>query len=154
MPTIQELIDELTPIVVKVGLELDELKLSKAGKYRVLEVALDGDAVDLDQVANASREISAYLDESDLMGAQPYTLEVTTRGVDRPLTKEIHWQRNIGRLVEVVIAEKKHVGRIKGISGSNVEIDVNGETKQFELNQISQALIQVEFSKRESSEQD
>jgi ribosome maturation factor RimP len=153
MPTIQELIEKLTPVVAEVGLELDDLNLSKAGKYSVLEIALDADSVDLDKVAEASRVISNYLDETDVMGNKPYTLEVTTRGVDRPLTKPVHWRRNIGRLVEVVSPEGTTLGRIKNLVDQTVTLDVNGKTVDFDLNVLSDAKIQVEFSRREVEEQ-
>jgi ribosome maturation factor RimP len=153
MPTIQDLIEKLTPVVAEVGLELDDLNLSKAGKYSVLEIALDGDSVDLDKVAEASRIISNYLDETDVMGNKPYTLEVTTRGVDRPLTKPVHWRRNTGRLVEVVLPEGTTLGRIKNLADQTVTLDVNGKIVEFDISVFSDAKIQVEFSRREVEEQ-
>jgi ribosome maturation factor RimP len=140
-------------VVAEVGLELDDLNLSKAGKYSVLEIALDGDSVDLDKVAEASRIISNYLDETDVMGNKPYTLEVTTRGVDRPLTKPVHWRRNTGRLVEVVLPEGTTLGRIKDLADQTVTLDVNGKIVEFDISVFSDAKIQVEFSRREVEEQ-
>ena len=61
----------------------------------MLRVAVDKDGgVTLDDVADATREVNRVLDGSDVMGEQPYTLEVTSRGVDRPLTLPRHWRRN------------------------------------------------------------
>ena len=78
--------------------------MTPAGKRRVLRVAVDKDGgVTLDDVAAATREVSRVLDESDVMGEQPYTLEVTSRGVDRPLTLPRHWRRNLDRLVKVTL---------------------------------------------------
>lgn len=148
------LTDQLSPVVTEVGLELDELKLSKAGKYRVLEIAIDGDSVDLDKIAEVSRAISAYLDESNLMGEQPYTLEVTTRGVDRPLVKPAHWQRNVGRLVKVAGDAIDATGRIKSFNNPRVTLEINGKEKDVDINSINKAVIQVEFKKNQSSEQD
>ena len=83
-------------------LDVEAVELTPAGKRRVLRVAVDGDdGVTLDDVADATREVSEVLDASDVMGEQPYTLEVTSRGVDRPLTLPRHWRRNADRLVKV-----------------------------------------------------
>ncbi len=143
--TIAELIENLTPVVAEVGLELDDLKLSKAGKYRVLEIAVDGDEINLDLVAEASRAISEYLDNSSLMGEQAYTLEVTTRGVDRPLTKPQHWSRNIGRLVKVSGTGITETGRIKSVNFPDVTLEVNGKDLVINAFEISSAIVQVEF---------
>ena len=71
------------------------MEITPAGKRRILRIAVDKDGgVTLDDVAEATREISRVLDASDAMGEQPYTLEVTSRGVDRPLTLPRHWRRN------------------------------------------------------------
>ena len=76
--------------------------ITPAGKRRILRIAVDKDGgVTLDEVAEATREVNRVLDESDVMGEQPYTLEVTSRGVDRPLTLPRHWRRNADRLVKV-----------------------------------------------------
>ena len=78
-----ELIDPLSAL----GMDVEAVEITPAGKRRVLRVAVDKDGgVTLDDVADATREVSRVIDESDVMGEQPYTLEVTSRGVDRPLT--------------------------------------------------------------------
>lgn len=152
MASVSELTQSLTPIVESVGLELDELKLSKAGKYRVLEIAVDGDEIDLDKVADASRAISAYLDETDLMGEQQYTLEVATRGIDSPLTKPAHWRRNIGRLVAVAGDAINEVGRIKEFVDPMVTLEIKGKAREVDFNTINKAVIQVEFKKLDDGE--
>lgn len=151
---IDELTDLLTPVVAQVGLELDELKLSKAGKYRVLEIAIDGDAVDLDKIAEVSRALSAFLDDSTVMGETPYTLEVTTRGIDRPLVKPVHWQRNVGRLVKVAGDAIDVTGRIKSFTNPNVTLEINGQEKEVDINSVNKAVIQVEFKKLNKQEQE
>ncbi|UYM04479.1 ribosome maturation factor RimP [Solicola gregarius] len=86
----------------ELGLDLEAVELTPAGRRRVLRVAVDQDGgVTLDDIADATKEISTMLDASDLMGEQPYTLEVTSRGTDRPLTLPRHWRRNVDRLVRV-----------------------------------------------------
>ena len=88
------------------GLDLEAVDITPAGKRRILRVAVDKDGgVTLDEVAEATREVDRVLDDSDVMGEQPYTLEVTSRGVDRPLTLPRHWRRNADRLVKVTFAD-------------------------------------------------
>ena len=86
---------ELDDPLRALGLDIEAVEITPAGKRRILRVAVDKDGgVTLDDVAEATREVNRVLDESDVMGEQPYTLEVTSRGVDRPLTLPRHWRRN------------------------------------------------------------
>ena len=105
-----ELVDPLSVM----GLDVEAVEVTPAGKRRVLRVAVDKDGgVTLDDVADATREVSRVLDDSDVMGEMPYTLEVTSRGVDRPLTLPRHWRRNEDRLVKATLADGSEVtGRI------------------------------------------
>ena len=106
--------DVLSGPLAATGLDDEAVELSQAGKRRVLRVAVDKDGgVTLDDVADATREVSRVLDESDVMGEQPYTLEVTSRGTDRPLVLPRHWRRNRGRLVKVALSDgETFTGRI------------------------------------------
>jgi ribosome maturation factor RimP len=150
-----ELSAELEPVVAQFGLDLDELRLTKAGKRRVLEVVLDGDnGVDLDVVAAVSRAISEHLDESTIMGQLPYLLEVGSRGVGRPLTKAAHWSRNIGRLVHVVGDAIDVTGRIVAFDDPQVTLDVVGTEKVFDFSTISRAMIEVEFNRKAADDID
>ena len=105
-----ELVDPLSAL----GFDVEAVEVTPAGKRRVLRVAVDKDGgVTLDDVADATREVSRVLDESDVMGELPYTLEVTSRGVDRPLTLPRHWRRNADRLAKVTLTDGTTVtGRI------------------------------------------
>lgn len=141
-----QLSEELTPVIAQLNLELDALSVTRSGKYRVLEIALDGDQVDLDTISSATKRISEFLDDSNLMGEQQYTLEVTTRGIDRPLAKPAHWQRNVGRLVEIKSDAFSGIGRIKNFLDPVVTIEVKNQTLEINTSQISQAVVQVEFS--------
>ena len=81
--------------LASLGLDLEAIELSKAGKRSVLRVAVDQDGgVTLDDVADATKKISELLDSSDVMGNPPYALEVSSPGVGRPLTLPRHWRRN------------------------------------------------------------
>nr|WP_246316005.1 hypothetical protein [Kineococcus aurantiacus] len=92
------------------SLVLDGVDVSAAGRRRVVRVVVDGAGdepgeIDLDAVAAASTAVSQALDESDVLGDAPYTLEVTSPGVERPLTTPRHWSRARGRLVRAVLAD-------------------------------------------------
>ena len=132
------------------GLDVEAVELTPAGKRRVLRVAVDKDGgVTLDDVADATREVGRVLDDSDVMGEQPYTLEVTSRGVDRPLTLPRHWRRNADRLVKVTLTDgTTHVGRITASDDEAVTLDVDGTAREVAYANVAKALVQVEFTRR------
>src|SRR5499427_6986895 len=95
----------LEPIVRAAGMDLESVRVGSAGRRRLLRVVVDGDGgVSLDDIALVSREVSARLDATGAMGEAPYTLEVSSPGVDRPLTQPRHWRRAVGRLVRLPLA--------------------------------------------------
>jgi ribosome maturation factor RimP len=143
----------LTDPLSAVGLDLEAVDLTPAGKRRLLRVAVDKDGgVTLDDIAEATKEVSRLLDESDVMGEQPYTLEVTSPGVDRPLTQPRHWRRNTGRLVKVSLRDGRAVtGRITSSDDATASLDVEGTgTEQVALADVAKAKVQVEFNRKES----
>ena len=143
-----ELIDPLSVM----GLDVEAVEVTPAGKRRVLRVAVDKDGgVTLDDVADATREVSRVLDDSDVMGEMPYTLEVTSRGVDRPLTLPRHWRRNEDRLVKATLADGSEVtGRITGSDDTAVTLDVDGKQRAVAYADIAKALVQIEFNRPKS----
>jgi len=145
---------EITDPLATLGLDVEAVELSSAGKRSVLRIAVDQDGgVTLDDVAVATKEISALLDASDVMGEQPYTLEVTSRGVDRPLSLPRHWRRNEARLVKATLVEGGEVtGRIGESDDEGVTLDVDGETRRVLYADLAKARIQIEFNRR--SEED
>lgn len=148
MVTASELIALLTPVVNSFSLDLDDISISKSGNQRILDVTIDSDAgVNLDEVAEVSRAISEELDASNAMGEQPYLLEVGTRGVSSPLTKPVHWARNIGRLVNVAGDAINATGRITAFSDPDVTLDIGGKLRTLNIAGISRAHIEVEFKK-------
>ncbi|NEA21401.1 ribosome maturation factor RimP [Actinomadura bangladeshensis] len=123
---IAELTRLLAPAVGAAGLDLEEVDVRPAGRRRLVKIVVDGDGgVDLDAVARVSEAASRLLDESDVMGTSPYVLEVTSPGVDRPLTEPRHWRRAVGRLVVAPLAEGGQIeGRVVAADDEAVEIDV------------------------------
>lgn len=146
------------PILAEHGLELDELAITPMGKRKVLRITVDGDGNDgkgplLDDISAASRRLSAALDGSDAVGNAPYTLEVSSRGVSKPLTEVKHYRRNAGRLVKLILAESEVTGRIVEATGDDVRIDVEGQEQSFALDEIRKAVVQVEMSKNRRNEE-
>ncbi len=140
----------LTEPLGALGLDVEAVEITPAGKRRVLRVAVDKDGgVTLDDVADATREVNRVLDESDVMGEQPYTLEVTSRGVDRPLTLPRHWRRNAGRLVKVTREDGSAVtGRILEAGEESVALEVTGRRTDLPYSGVRKALVQVEFNRK------
>ncbi len=130
-----------------VGFDLEGVELSNVGKRRLLRVAVDKDAgVTMDDIAEATREVGRVLDDSEVMGERAYTLEVSSRGVDRPLTLPRHWRRNHGRRVEVRRTDREPVvGRIVGADDRSARLDVDGDEHQVGFDEVTKALVQVEF---------
>ena len=135
------------------GFDLEAVELSAAGKRSILRIAVDKDGgVTMDDVAAATRAISGVLDESPLMGEQAYTLEVTSRGVDRPLTLPRHWRRNADRLVKASLIDGSEgaevVGRIRTSDDEGVTLAVDGQDRRLAYADISKAKIQIEFNRK------
>ena len=141
---------ELADPLAALDLDIEAVELTPAGKRRVLRVAVDKDGgVTLDDVAEATRVVSGVLDSSDALGEHPYTLEVTSRGVDRPLTLPRHWRRNLDRLVTVTVGDGDRVtGRIGASDDAGVTLEVAGKSRRLEYAEIAKALVQIEFSPR------
>jgi len=143
----------LPPILAQFGLELEAVEIIPAGKRRLLRVVVDGDGPDgtgplLDDIAEASKAASAALDREDVTGPAAYTLEVTSRGVSRPLEQPRHWRRNAGRLVAVRLAEGDTItGRIVSSTEESVRLEVNGNAQDVRFADVDRALIQVELNR-------
>ncbi|HEY9275612.1 MAG: hypothetical protein RLY74_275 [Actinomycetota bacterium] len=149
MPDIDELTLLLNPVVALTGYILEEIKISSNGKRKHLTVIIDGVErnPNLDEVAGISRAISEELDRVSVLGDQPFTLEVTTPGIERPLTLPRHWVKNIGRMVEILLQDDKRiVGRINAIENDKVKID----QVLIHFNEIKSAKIQIEFNRKEA----
>jgi ribosome maturation factor RimP len=145
----------LTEPLAATGLDVEAIDLTPAGKRRLLRVAVDKDGgVTLDDIAEATKEVSRVLDGpegSDAMGEQPYTLEVTSPGTDRPLTHPRHWRRNQGRLVKATLADGRTVtGRITDSDDTRAVLDVDGNRDEVAFVDVKKAKIQIEFNRKES----
>jgi ribosome maturation factor RimP len=132
----------VSPVVEHAGFDLEDLVVRPVGRRNVVRVVVDRDGgVDLDAIADVSRLVSDALDGSDAMGAGAYTLEVTSPGVDRPLTEPRHWRRAVGRLV----ATPAVTGRVVAADDEGVILDVDGTQKQLSYDEAVPGHVQVEF---------
>lgn len=136
--------------VNQLGLDLEHLDIRQSGKNRLVRVAVDTDGgVGIDAIADATRELSAALDADGAMGEQPYTLEVTSRGVDKPLTLPRHWRRNADRLVHAKMHDGSVVeGRIGTSDDEGVDIVTKAATRRIEFADVDAAHIQIELNPR------
>ena len=96
MSLVNNLLELLAPAVTQAGFVLEEITVAPVGKRRLIAVVIDCDDRNpsLDEVTVVSKEVSAILDNYSQMGEMPFTLEVTTPGIDRPLTLSRHWKKN------------------------------------------------------------
>jgi ribosome maturation factor RimP len=152
----KRLAELIEPVAAAAGLDLESVRMSVAGKRRLLRIVVDGDhGVSLDDAADVSREISAMLDEANALGEVPYTLEVSSPGVDRPLTEPRHWRRGVGRLVKVKVAGEGTVeGRILAADADGVTLELAKGERRFELGELGAGAIQIEFGRIPDAELD
>jgi ribosome maturation factor RimP len=145
--------DVIRPVIAAAGMDLESVRVTAAGRRRLLRVVVDSDqGVSLDDAATISRELSAALDTVAVMGDFPYTLEVSSPGVDRPLTDQRHWRRAVGRLVQVAVTDSGGTrpvsGRVAAADADGVTLDVEGDPKtrrRFPYAVLGPGAIKVEF---------
>jgi ribosome maturation factor RimP len=145
----------VTPAVQAQGFFLEDVHLVSPGKHRIVTCIVDGEsALNLDQVTTISRVISELLDEAPFMGETPFTLEVTSPGVDRPLTKPRHFVKNHDRLLKVIKNNGDVVtGRITASSELDVTLLVETKKESSEVvvpySDIKRATVEIEFNRKD-----
>lgn len=140
------------PVVAAAGYDLEELAVVRMGRRYVVRVTIDRDGgVLLDDVADIARGISGALDEAESASGEfiagEYQLEVSSPGVDRPLTLPRHWRRSIGRLVKVKADGHTVVGRVTAASDDSVTLDVDGTEREVAYDVLGRGRVEVEFSR-------
>ena len=149
----------VTAVTAAAGYDMEELLVRSAGRRRVVRVVIDSDhGVSLDEAASISRSISERLDESgeqDPAGSEPYTLEVTSPGIGRPLTLPRHFRRARTRLVALVTTDGKPItGHVLAATDTAVTLIVPARKgvgtgiKQIDVPfaDIERAKVEVEFN--------
>jgi ribosome maturation factor RimP len=153
---LKDQISELvTPAVSDLGFYLEDVHVATPGNHRIVTCIVDGDAsLNLDQVTSVSRVISELLDEAAFMGETPFTLEVTSPGVDRPLTQPRHFAKNVDRLLKVIKLDGSEVtGRILSNTDHDVTLTVLIKKESTEqtvlLSDIKRAVVEIEFNRKD-----
>ncbi|GAB2919140.1 ribosome maturation factor RimP [Micromonospora polyrhachis] len=158
----------IEPVVNAAGYDLEDVSVTRAGRRHVVRVIVDGDGgVSLDAVAEVSRAVSAALDTAEETGgdlvAGEYQLEVSSPGVDRPLTLPRHWRRNVGRLVKVTArgaggvpgqraadqpsTDRQITARVIAADDDRVVFDLDGQQDEWTYPDLGPGRVQVEFSR-------
>ena len=164
LPEPADLARVLEPVVRAAGMDLESVRVSPAGRRRLLKLVVDADGgVGLDAIAEVSREVSVRLDGSGAMGEVPYTLEVSSPGVDRPLIEPRHWRRAQGRLVSAPLAaaggdDQGRTGRPPTLQGrilvagdASVTLDIDGDQVELDYAELGPAQVQVEFGRADGA---
>lgn len=156
-PTADKITELISPTLASYDLDLEGVKITKAGAKSVVAIAVDRDTrPDLDLLEVVSNDISATLDSAEERGdvsfGPGYNLEVSTPGVDMPLTKPRHWQRNQGRKVAITTDGAKEFARIGALNDATdtvILVTRNGKklaVSELELANDHLAVVEIEFS--------
>ncbi|MFI9643036.1 ribosome maturation factor RimP [Micromonospora sp. NPDC051925] len=152
--------DVIAPVVAEAGYDLEDVSVSRAGRRHVVRVIVDADGgINLDAVADVSRVVSAALDAAEESGgdivAGEYQLEVSSPGVDRPLTLPRHWRRNAGRLVKVTVraerpdaqpaVDRQVTGRVVTADDERVVLETESGRVEHRYAELGPGRVQVEF---------
>ena len=139
----EEISAVITPALTTLGFYLEDITITSAGKRSMLTVIVDADNhLSLDQVTVATKAIGELIEGIQSLGDSPFTLEVTSPGIDRPLTKPRHWRKNIDRLIKVILLDGKEVkGRIKDAS----ELSATVDQQVILFTDIKRAILEIEF---------
>lgn len=151
----------IEPVTEQAGFDLERVIVSRVGRRHRVQVVVDSDdGVGLDDIAEVSRAVSSALDAAEGTGAAvvpgEYVLEVSSPGVDRPLTEPRHWRRNVGRLVAVGVAgDGQLTGRVRAADTAGVTLETEpGTTRQLAYDQLGTGRVQVELRRVEDTDDD
>ena len=155
MSLTQSITDLISPAVTEAGFFLEEVQIASPGSHRIVTCVVDGQSpLNLDQVTIASRVISELLDTAEFMGETPFTLEVTSPGVDRPLTQPRHWTKNLTRLIKVTLSDGTiTTGRLTEFNDANATLveNIKGRLKEHTVafTDIKRAVVEIEFNRKD-----
>ena len=143
MPLNEVISAAIRPTIEASGNYLEELTITTAGKVKILTVIVDSDShLNLDQITAVTKEISEIVEGLAELGESAFTLEVTSPGIDRPLTKPRHWRKNFDRLVKITMTSGKD---IEGRIGEATEATVLVGDQKVSFEDIKRAVLEIEF---------
>jgi ribosome maturation factor RimP len=140
--------DIVAPTIVGMGYEVVRVAMSKGGTLQIMVEPADGRAMDVEACAVLSRALSAVLDVEDPLPGS-YTLEVSSPGIDRPLTRPkdyARWAGHIARLetAEPVEGRRRFKGTLLGLEGDLVKLRLeDGKETQVPLSAVSKAKLEM-----------
>lgn len=144
--TSEEIRKLLEPAVEALGYELVDLEVRIGGRNGLLRLFIDHpDGIGLDDCETVSRQVSALLDAEDPIPGH-YTLEVSSPGLDRPLTKPEHFERFAGEDVRIrlrlpIEGRRNYRGVIRAVVEDNVEVEVDGQPHTLPIASIASARL-------------
>ena len=151
------LLELLTPAVENGGFFLDEVQITSPGNHRTVICVVDGiKPLNMDEVTSVSRVISEILDQAPVMGEEAFTLEVTSPGVDRPLTLPRHWTKNLTRLIKITLNDGNVItARLNEFNDSHAQLveNIKGRMKNHEIAfaDIKRAVVEIEFNRKDEN---
>jgi ribosome maturation factor RimP len=152
MALVQSIKDAITPAIDGAGYFLEDVHIASPGNRRVVTVVVDGKVnLNLDEVTAVTKAISSILDV--LMDDSPFTLEVSSPGVDRPLTLPRHWQKNVTRLVRSVMVNGEEItGRVDAVHEESVCVITEGDHRvELPYVEIKRAQVEIEFNRKDGT---
>ena len=138
------------PVLSSLGLELVDIEVVGSGRARTLRLTVDRDGgIDLDTLAEANRPVLAALDAVDALSG-PYTLELSSPGLERPLRRPAEFRRFVGTTVSVkthdaVAGARRHRGLLVEADDGGIDLDVDGEHRRFSYDAIASARTVFEW---------
>ncbi|MEI6843741.1 MAG: ribosome maturation factor RimP [Actinomycetes bacterium] len=155
MTITEQVTQAIAPAIVAAGFYLEDVQVLSPGRRRTITCIVDGESsLNLDEVTAASKIIAEILDTATFLDETPFTLEVTSPGVDRPLTHPRHWRKNLTRLVRITLNNGEVVeGRIQNSDEVSVSLVTSGKVQKevsIDFSDIKRALVEIEFNRKDS----
>ena len=151
MSAVSRVTELIEPVVRSLDLDLEDVRISTVGRRSIVKVVVDGDdGVNLDRMADVSRAVGDAMDAAAVMGDADWSLEVTSPGVERPLTLPRHWRRAVGRMVKVHFVDgREDLGRLLEFDegSGDAQFNFKGAMRTRNIDTIAKAIVQVEFNR-------
>jgi ribosome maturation factor RimP len=151
MSTFEQIEPHIAKTCAGAGFEFFEARFFRAGSRAILRVFIDGpDGVAIADCEKISNLVSVLLDEENFLDGRPYTLEVSSPGIDRPLRKEREFQRVTGRNVVVYLQEPvagklSWKGVVERCENEVLQLSAQGRTVEIPLGMVTSGKEEIKF---------